>query len=55
MKLISINIGQEQTLTRPAKTEQTGIFKQPVSGPCTHQQGGAARRFYRRQKESWRP
>jgi MOSC domain-containing protein YiiM len=33
MKLVSINIGQEQTLTRPGKTEQTGIFKQPVSGP----------------------
>jgi MOSC domain-containing protein YiiM len=33
MKLISINIGQEQTLTRPNKTEQTGIFKQPVAGP----------------------
>lgn len=33
MQLISINIGSEQTLARPNKTEQTGIFKQPVSGP----------------------
>lgn len=33
MKLMSINIGKEQTLVRPAKTEQTGIFKQPASGP----------------------
>jgi MOSC domain-containing protein YiiM len=33
MKLTSINIGQEQTLSRPGKTEQTGIFKQPVPGP----------------------
>ncbi|PWH12282.1 MAG: MOSC domain-containing protein [Anaerolineae bacterium] len=32
MKLISINIGKEQTLVRPGKTEQTGIFKQPVQG-----------------------
>jgi MOSC domain-containing protein YiiM len=40
MKLISINIGQEQTLTRPAKTEQTGIFKQPVSGPVHISKGG---------------
>jgi len=33
MKLTSINIGQEQTLVRPNKTEQTGIFKQPQLGP----------------------
>lgn len=33
MNLISINIGKEQTLVRPGKTEQTGIFKQPVNGP----------------------
>jgi MOSC domain-containing protein YiiM len=33
MKLVSINIGQEQTLVRPEKTEQTGIFKLPVAGP----------------------
>jgi MOSC domain-containing protein YiiM len=33
MQLISVNIGQEQTLVRPNKTEQTGIFKQPVAGP----------------------
>jgi MOSC domain-containing protein YiiM len=33
MKLTSINIGREQTLTRPNKTEQTGIFKQPLAGP----------------------
>lgn len=33
MKLMSINIGKEQTLVRPGKTEQTGIFKQPVAGP----------------------
>ena len=32
MKLASINIGKEQTLTRPGKTEQTGIFKKPVAG-----------------------
>ncbi len=32
MKLTSINIGKEQTLTRPGKTEQTGIFKIPVVG-----------------------
>ncbi len=34
MQLISINIGQEQTLVRPNKTEQTGIFKRPVAGPA---------------------
>lgn len=33
MQLISVNIGREETLTRPNKTEQTGIFKRPVSGP----------------------
>lgn len=33
MKLLSVNIGQEQTLVRPNKSEQTGIFKQPVAGP----------------------
>ncbi|GAB4487036.1 MAG: MOSC domain-containing protein [Anaerolineales bacterium] len=33
MQVMSINIGKEQTLTRPGKTEQTGIFKQPVRGP----------------------
>lgn len=33
MKLMTINVGKEQTLTRPGKTEQTGIFKQPVDGP----------------------
>lgn len=33
MKLISVNIGQEQTLVRPNKSEQTGIFKRPVVGP----------------------
>ena len=33
MQLTSINRGQEQTLVRPNKTEQTGIFKQPISGP----------------------
>jgi MOSC domain-containing protein YiiM len=32
MELISVNIGQEQTLVRPNKTEQTGIFKRPVAG-----------------------
>lgn len=32
MQLLSINLGHEQTLVRPNKTEQTGIFKQPVSG-----------------------
>lgn len=34
MKLMSVNIGKEQTLARPGKTEQTGIFKHPVSGPA---------------------
>lgn len=33
MELMSINIGKETTLVRPGKTEQTGIFKQPVAGP----------------------
>lgn len=33
MKLMAVNIGKEQTLTRPGKTEQTGIFKHPVDGP----------------------
>jgi MOSC domain-containing protein YiiM len=40
MKLISINIGQEQTLARPGKTEQTGIFKTPVSGTIYISQSG---------------
>ncbi|HEU0296349.1 MAG TPA: MOSC domain-containing protein [Anaerolineales bacterium] len=31
MKLISINIGQERTLQRKDRTEQTGIFKLPVT------------------------
>ncbi len=31
MQLTSVNIGQEQTLARPNKTEQTGIFKQSVA------------------------
>jgi MOSC domain-containing protein YiiM len=30
MQLISINVGQERTLIRPNKSEQTGIFKHPV-------------------------
>ena len=30
MKLISINLGQERTLQRKDRTEQTGIFKMPV-------------------------
>ena len=33
MKLTSINVGSEQTLVRPNKTEQTGIFKRSVDGP----------------------
>ncbi len=33
MKLLSVNVGQEETLVLPNKTEQTGIFKRPVSGP----------------------
>ncbi len=33
MQLISINLGAEETLVRPNKTEQTGIFKRPVAGP----------------------
>jgi MOSC domain-containing protein YiiM len=32
MKLISINLGQERTLQRKTHTEQTGIFKFPVTG-----------------------
>lgn len=40
MKLISINIGQEQTLARPGKTEQTGIFKTAVSGSAHISQDG---------------
>jgi MOSC domain-containing protein YiiM len=32
MQLISVNVGQEQTLIRPNKSEQTGIFKLPVDG-----------------------
>jgi MOSC domain-containing protein YiiM len=32
LQLFSVNIGQEETLVRPQKTEQTGIFKRPVSG-----------------------
>jgi MOSC domain-containing protein YiiM len=35
MQIASINIGKEQTLVRPGKTEQTGIFKQPETGPVT--------------------
>ena len=31
MKLISVNIGQERTLQRKDRTEQTGIFKLPVA------------------------
>jgi MOSC domain-containing protein YiiM len=33
MKLISINIGQEQTLQRKNRVERTGIFKLPVDRP----------------------
>lgn len=33
MKLLSINLGKEETLVHPNKTEQTGIFKRPVAGP----------------------
>ena len=33
MKLISVNIGRERTLQRKDRTEQTGIFKMPVSKP----------------------
>jgi len=33
MKLISINIGKRATLEHPNKTESTGIFKHPVTGP----------------------
>ena len=33
MQLTSINIGQKQTLQSGDKSEITGIFKQPVSGP----------------------
>lgn len=38
--LLSVNIGQEQTLVRAEKTEQTGIFKNPVAGPVkVHRMG----------------
>jgi MOSC domain-containing protein YiiM len=33
MKLISVNIGQEQTLQNKDHVEQTGIFKVPTSSP----------------------
>jgi|GEM_PF-5651077 len=33
MKLISINIGKQETLIGPKRTEITGIFKRPVTGP----------------------
>ena len=33
MKLISVNIGQERTLQRKERVEQTGIFKIPTSNP----------------------
>lgn len=33
MKLISVNLGQKATLEHPNRTETTGIFKQPVTGP----------------------
>lgn len=33
MKLISINLGKEETLVRPNRSEQTGIFKRPAAGP----------------------
>jgi MOSC domain-containing protein YiiM len=32
MKLISVNVGKEQTLVNKNKIEQTGIFKHPVEG-----------------------
>jgi MOSC domain-containing protein YiiM len=33
MKLTSINLGQKDTLEHANKTEITGIFKHPASGP----------------------
>ena len=33
MKLVSVNIGQERTLQRQDRVEQTGIFKIPTSTP----------------------
>lgn len=33
MKLISLNLGQKAALEHPEKTEITGIFKEPVTGP----------------------
>ena len=33
MQLTSINLGQVRTLQRKNRTEQTGIFKEPVTGP----------------------
>lgn len=45
MRLTSVNIGQEQTLVRPNKTEQTGIFKNPVTGPVQITRNGLAGDF----------
>lgn len=33
MQLVSINIGQAQTITTPKKTVKTGIYKQSVNLP----------------------
>ena len=33
MQLMSVNVGQERTLKRKGRVEQTGIFKLPVWGP----------------------
>jgi MOSC domain-containing protein YiiM len=45
MRLISVNIGPERTLVRPNKTEQTGIFKEPVTGAVSITQNGLAGDF----------
>ena len=55
MKLSSINIGQEQTLTRPGKTEQTGIFKQPVNVPVEISKAGLPGDFIGDQKHHGGP
>ena len=45
MQLTSINIGQKQTLQSGDRSEITGIFKQPVSGPIQITTFGIAEDF----------
>jgi MOSC domain-containing protein YiiM len=40
MQLVSINIGKEETLIRPNRSEQTGIFKYPADGAVEITPGG---------------